>query len=113
MHLTFAQLPELRQLSSAERKQVYTECIHPILMRWPSLVVKFLFTYAIFMGAFHLGLFDSALRFALFTVVYLFADNLLDLVIVTCMRAQLRNSMANRNLGTKIQGEQGADGNPH
>lgn len=113
MNLTFAQLPELRQLSSTERKQVYNECIHPILMRWPARFIKLLFTFAIFMGAFHLGFADSVMRCALFIVVYLLADYLLDVAIVTCMRAQLRISMAKRNLDSKTQGEQAVDGNPH
>jgi hypothetical protein len=112
MHLTFAQLPELRQLSSTERKQVYQECIHPILMRWPARVIKLLFTFGIFMGAFHLGFADSVMRFALFMVVYLLADYLVDVAMVTCMRAQLRIAMAKRNLDTKIQeGEQDSGGN--
>jgi hypothetical protein len=105
MPLTLAQLPELRQLSGSERKQVYAECIHPILMRWPVRLIKILFVFAFFKGAFHLGFFDSTMRFALFFVVYMLADYLVDVAIVTCMRSQLRQAMANRNLGIKIQGE--------
>jgi hypothetical protein len=108
MHLTFAQLPEIRQLSSTERKQVYKECIHPILVGWPARVIKFLFTVAIFMGASYLGFADSVMRFSLFMVVYLPADYLLDIAIVTCMRTQLRIAMAKRTLDSKIQGEQDA-----
>lgn len=112
MHLTFSQLPELRQLSSTERKQVYGECIHPILMSWPARVIKLLFNFGIFMGAFHLGFADSVMGFSLFMIVYLLADHLVDVAMVTCMRTQLRVALAKKNLETKTQkGEQDSGGN--
>ena len=76
MNLTFAQLPEMRQLSSTERKQVYSQCIHPILMRWPSRFIKFGFTIVLFFGALRLDLWDSGIRCTFFMVAYLMAGHL-------------------------------------
>jgi hypothetical protein len=103
MHITFGQIPEIRDLSSAERKQVYLECIHPLLMRWPVRIIKFTYTLALFIGALSMGLWDSIAGFTCFVLIFVIADHLFDVTTISFMRTQLRNAMACQNIGRSTQ----------
>ena len=112
LHMDFGQIPELRNLSSTERRQVYTECIHPMLMRWPVRIVRLTFMIALYMGAIRMRMWDSVAGFICFVITCLIADYLFDLALVSCMRSQLRKSMMQRRIGKITQGETVGAQNP-
>jgi hypothetical protein len=111
LYLTFSQIPELQKLPKEERKLVYAECIFPILRRWPTILIRYLFTFAVFYGAFRLELLDSISRFICFMIGYMLADHLLDVAIISCLRSRLRKEMLERNFTLQNQGEQAGSSN--
>ena len=105
MHITFGHIPELRSLSSAERKQVYSECIHPMLMRWPIRIIKLAFTLALFIGVLVTGLLDSTAGIVSFVLLFPIADYLFDVATISFKRTQLRSAMESKNIGKNTLGE--------
>ena len=113
IYLSYAQMPELRRLSSSERKKVYVECIRPLLWRFPFLVFRIASTFVLFAAVVSLGLVDSLIKFILFVVCFLVFDHISDISFIAFMRRDLRKAIDDMNQRARIQqGEQAGTGQP-
>jgi hypothetical protein len=109
--LTYSQLPELREFSPIERKEIYAQCIHPMLMSWPARTIKYIFTLSFFFYAIFTEFWDSIYGYIGFVAFYILVDHLLELATIYCMRHHLRKSLAQRRVAEIDKGQQAAPRN--
>lgn len=93
LYFWYSQFPEIADLPLERRKTAYVRYIHPLLRRWPVLLVKGAFSFLWFSAMAVLEHYTSTWKVVAWGIGYLVADYLIDLATIALSRSKLRTAI--------------------
>ena len=92
VYLPLRRLSEWRALTKSQRVFVWKQCVHALLTRWPSLLVKSCLSLCVLVLAWSFGWFDTMTGFvSVWAVGVMIIPDFVDMLIVARFYAQIRD----------------------
>lgn len=88
-YLPLLLLQPWKALSKRQRRFVWLQCIHPLLIRWPLMLAKSVILFGALMAVMLPNELHGWRQFLAFFAVIFFTTELFDMIFVACSRSKI------------------------